>query len=156
MNRRNFISLSSLTLATPLMAEYWNIDWSVHHPNDFSIERAIHEITKGKKINHTKKIQLITPEISENAAVVPIKVKVDSPMLHNNHIKSIYIFTDNANSRAIYVDLTPKNGKAYFASRVKLTSIGWSKVIALIQDSNDNFFIQKSMVRVLAPRNCCG
>jgi sulfur-oxidizing protein SoxY len=155
MQRRNFLKLSSFTLATPLMAEYWNVDWSVHHPNDFSIELAIAEITNGQKLQHSNKIKLTVPEIAENGAVVPVKVTIDSPMNKDDYIKNIYILTDNGNSRAIYVTLTPKNGKAHFATRVKLKSSGRCKVLAIVKHSDGDFFIEEGMVKVTIGGGCC-
>ena len=155
MNRRNFLKLSSFTLATPVMAEYWNIDWTLHHPNDYSIELAIADITKGEKLQHNNKIELTVPQIAENSAVVPVKVKVDSPMNKDDHIENIYLLTENANSRAIYVTLTPKNGKAYLATRVKLKSSGRCKVIAIVKHSDGNFFIAEGMVTVTIGGGCC-
>lgn len=155
MNRRKFLKLSSITLTTPLMAEYWNIDWSIHHPNDFSVERAIAEITNGKKLKHSNKLKLTVPEIAENGAVVPVKVEVDSPMSKDDYIESIYILTDNGNSRAIYVQLTPKNGQAIFATRVKLKASGRCKVIAIAKQSNGKFLIKEKTVKVTIGGGCC-
>jgi len=152
MNRRKFLTLTSFTLITPLMAEYWNIDWTLHHPNDYSIELAIADITKGKKLEK-RKIKLLAPEIAENGAVVPLRVDVESPMTKENYIKGIYILTEHGNSRTAYVYLTPANGKAYFSTRVKLKSTG--KVIAIAEQSDGQFFVQNSIVKVTVGGGCC-
>ena len=154
MNRRTFLTFSSLTLSSPLMAKHWNIDWSVQHPNDFSIESAVAEITKGKQLNYNQKVQLITPGIAENSAVVPVKIKVDSPMLSNDYIKNIYILTNNRNARTVHVTLRANNAKAYFATRVKVQLSGTHKIIALAEQSNGDFFIQTNIVRITNRQHC--
>ena len=153
MNRRKFLTLTSFTLTTPLMAEYWNIDWTLHHPNDYSIELAIADITKGKKLQKGNKIKLFAPEIAENGAVVPVRVDVESPMTKENYIKGIYIFTEHGNSRVAYIYLTPANGKAYFSTRVKLKSTG--EVTAIAEQSDGQFFIQTTIVKVTTAGGCC-
>ena len=150
MNRRKFLTLTSFTLITPLMAEYWNIDWTLHHPNDYSIELAIADITKGEKLQKGNKIKLFAPEIAENGAVVPVRVDVKSPMTKEDYIKGIYILTEHGNSRTAYVYLTPTNGKAYFSTRVKLKSTG--EVTAIAEQSDGQFFIQTTIFAFC----CCG
>ena len=141
MRRREFIKnilgLSSISTITPLMAnDYWNVDWSIERPNDFPLEEALFEITQGKKVLSSEKISLTIPEIAENGAVVPFKVNIDSPMTKEDYVTNIYILTKHGNSRVIYVELTPANGRARFGTRIKMKETGEVFVVAKLSDGS--------------------
>ena len=115
--------------------------------NALSYNDALNAITGGKKPATSSKVKLKVPEIAENGAVVPVTVTVDSPMTDADYVKSIHIIADkNANSRCLDAHLTPANGKAMLATRVKL---GGTQVIsAVIALSNGEFLIASQSVKV--------
>jgi sulfur-oxidizing protein SoxY len=115
--------------------------------NAMTIEAAVAAITGGKSVVVSPKVHLKAPEIAENGAVVPVTVEVDSPMSDNDYIKAIHIFaTKNSNVRCADVMLTPANGAAMFASRVKL---GTSQdVMALVETSKGEFLSASQNVKV--------
>ncbi len=116
-------------------------------PNAFTIEAAIEAITGGKPVVVSPKVHLKAPEIAENGAVVPVTVEVDSPMTEDDYVKAIHIFaTKNSNVRCADVMLTPANGGAMLATRVKL---GTSQdVMALIETSKGEFLSASQNVKV--------
>ena len=158
MQRRNFLkqlgTFSALLIATPLMAEYWDIDnywqinWSEKHPNDFSIEKALSDITEGRHLFSSKKIVLSAPQLAEEGAIVPIQVRVDSPMSEDNYVKNIYILSEKSNSRVLYVELTPTNGQAYLATKIKLKSYGKNKVMAVAKLSDGRYIKASKNINV--------
>jgi len=115
--------------------------------NALSIEAAVAAITGGKSVVVSPKVHLKAPEIAENGAVVPVTVEVDSPMTDDDYVKAIYIFaTKNSNVRCADVMLTPANGAAMFASRIKL---GTSQdVMALVETSKGEFLSASQNVKV--------
>jgi sulfur-oxidizing protein SoxY len=115
--------------------------------NAMTIEAAIAAITGGKSVVVSPKVHLKAPEIAENGAVVPVTVEVDSPMTDDDYVKAIHIFaTKNSNVRCADVMLTPANGAAMFASRVKL---GTSQdVMALVETSKGEFLSASQNVKV--------
>ena len=116
-------------------------------PNDFPYKSAVDAITGGKAVETSSKVQLKVPEIAENGAVVPVTVTVDSPMTDADYVKTIHIFaTKNSNSRCISVHLTPANGKAMFATRVKLG--GTQDIATLVELSNGTFLTASQSVKV--------
>lgn len=116
-------------------------------PNKMDYKTAIHAVTGGKEPKMSKKVHLKVPEIAENGAVVPVTVTVDSPMTPDNYVKAIHIFnTKNGNARCLDVHLTPANGKAMVATRIKLG--GTQDVIAVVELSNGEFLMAKSNVKV--------
>ncbi len=116
-------------------------------PNAFSIDAAVQAITGGKPVVASPKVHLKAPEIAENGAVVPVTIEVDSPMTEDDYVKAIHVFaTKNSNVRCADVMLTPANGKAMLATRVKL---GTSQdVMALIETSKGEFLSASQNVKV--------
>ncbi|EDZ62047.1 sulfur oxidation protein SoxY [Sulfurimonas gotlandica GD1] len=111
-------------------------------PNELSFKAAVDAITGGKTPVISSKITLKVPEIAENGAVVPVTVEVDSPMTDADYVKAIHIFaTKNNNSRCIDVHLTPANGKAMFATRIKL---GGTQDVATVVELSDGTFLTAS------------
>lgn len=116
-------------------------------PNELSYKDAVNAITGGKEVVNSPLVHLKAPEIAENGAVVPVTVEVDSPMTENDYVKAIHIFaTKNNNTRCIDVHLTPANGKAMFATRIKLG--GTQEVAALVEMSNGTFLGATQSVKV--------
>jgi sulfur-oxidizing protein SoxY len=116
-------------------------------PNEFSYKEAVNAITGGKPVIVSPKVHLKVPEIAENGAVVPVTVEVDSPMSESDYVKTIHIFaTKNSNSRCIAVHLTPANGIAMFATRIKLG--GTQEVATIIEMSDGTFLSATQSVKV--------
>jgi len=116
-------------------------------PNDLSYEDAVKVIIGDKELKESDKVELSVPEIAENGAVVPVKVKVESPMTEKDYVKSIHILnTKNSNSRCADIMLTTKNAEAKFASRVKLSES--QEVVAIVGLSDGTFMKAGKSVKV--------
>jgi len=116
-------------------------------PNTLNIDAAVKAVTGGKAVVVSPKVQMKAPEIAENGAVVPITVEVDSPMTDDDYVKAIHIFaTKNSNVRCADVMLTPANGKAMFATRIKLGTS--QEVMALVETSKGEFLSASQSVKV--------
>lgn len=116
-------------------------------PNEFSYKQAVDIITGGKSAKSSSKVQLKVPEIAENGAVVPVTVTVDSPMTESDYVKAIHILAvKNGNTRCIDVFLSPDNGKAMFATRIKLGQT--QEVVALVELSDGTFLTTAQSVKV--------
>ena len=149
MQRRSFlrgiaIATAASAVVTPTMVMGADAPKSA---NKLGIDAAINAITGGKPTVASAKVHMKAPEIAENGAVVPITVEVDSPMTDADHVKAIHIFASkNGNVRCADVMLTPMNGAALFAARIKL---GTSQdVIALVETSTGEFLTAKQNVKV--------
>lgn len=115
--------------------------------NALTIDAAIKAITGGKSVVVSPKVHLKAPEIAENGAVVPVTVEVDSLMTEDDYVKAIHIFaTKNNNVRCADVMLTPANGTAMFATRVKLGTT--QEVMALVETNKDEFWSASQNVKV--------
>lgn len=150
MQRRDFFkkvgSVAAVSAALPVMSFAANAPKPVS-PNKMDYKTAVDTITGGKTPVKSNKVHLKVPEIAENGAVVPVTVEVDSPMTDSDYVKAIHILsTKNSNARCIDVNLTPANGKAYFATRVKLG--GTQEVVGLVETSKGEFLIASQSVKV--------
>ncbi len=102
--------------------------------NAITFKKALEVITNGKGAKTSDKVKLIVPEIAENGAVVPVKVNVEEPI---ENVKSIHILaTKNSNARCADVFLTPRNGRAYFATRIKLGQSQDVVAVAVLKDGS--------------------
>ena len=149
MQRRDFFkklgAVAAVAAVIPAMS--FAEDAKPVSPNKMSLKTAIDAITGGKTPKASSKVKLKVPEIAENGAVVPVTVEVDSPMTDADYVKAIHIFAGkNSNARCIDVHLTPANGKAMLATRIKLG--GTQEVTALIALSNGDFLIASQSVKV--------
>jgi len=115
--------------------------------NAMALDAAVKAITGGKAVVASPKVKLKAPEIAENGAVVPVTVEVDSPMTESDYVKAIHVFaTKNSNVRCADVMLTPANGVAMFATRIKLGSS--QEVMALVETSKGEFLSASQSVKV--------
>ena len=138
MQRRSFLKGLS---AVPALALLGGVDLLAEakkpkpkSKNAISFKKALEVVTGGKGAKESDKVHLIVPEIAENGAVVPVKVNVDVPI---EKVKSIHILTTkNSNARAADVFLTPRNGKAYFATRIKLSGTQNVVAVAVLKDGS--------------------
>jgi sulfur-oxidizing protein SoxY len=153
MKRRDFFKqlgvVAAATSVMPVMsfAEKAEKASKPKGPNDMPYKVAVEAITGGKAVETSSKVTLKVPEIAENGAVVPVTVNVDSPMSESDYVKAIHIIAaKNGNTRCIDVFLTPANGKAMLATRIKLGET--QKVVALVELSNGKFITATQSVKV--------
>jgi len=148
MQRRSFLrgigiaaAASAVVTPTMVMAE------APKGANVLGYDAAVNAITGGKKATVSSKVHMKAPEIAENGAVVPVTVTVDSPMTDADYVKAIHVLASkNGNVRCADVMLTPANGAAMFAARIKL---GTSQdVVAIVETSTGEFLSASQNVKV--------
>lgn len=149
MKRRAF--LQSLWLAAAAGAVITpSVAFGAEKPkgsNEMGLDAALKAITGGKKVTPSDKVHLKAPEIAENGAVVPITVEVDSPMTPDDYVKAIHVFaTKNSNVRTADIMLTPANGIALFATRIKLGST--QEVMVIAETSKGEFLSASQSIKV--------
>jgi len=124
--------------------------WLGPQAAEAEVGRDVREVirsTFGGRTIQSSHVVLKTPIIAENGAVVPINVDSDLPMEAGNYVKSIYIFVDeNADPFIARSDLTPANGKAAFALRIKMRKT--SLVRAIVETSNGELYSDTKTVKV--------
>ena len=148
MQRREFFkTLGTVAAVAAVVTPTMSFADAPVSANKMSYDDALNAITGGKTPKESSAIKLKAPEIAENGAVVPVTVEVDSPMTDADYVKSIHVIAGkNANARCVDVHLTPANGKAMFATRVKLG--GTQKIATIVALSNGEFLIASQSVKV--------
>jgi sulfur-oxidizing protein SoxY len=131
MKRRSFV----VALATfPFLTG----KTSLARATSAEMQDAIRKVTGSAKINQGK-VTLELPPLVENGHVVPLAVKVDSPMTEASHVKAIHVFTEkNPLPEVASFRLGPRAGRAHIATRVRLADS--QTVIAIAQMSDGTFW----------------
>lgn len=85
------------------------------------------------------RVTLDLPPLIENGSTVPITVSVDSPMSEADYIKAIHVFNEkNPQPHVFDARLSPRNGKALIATRIKLGDS--QKIVAIAETSTGEFW----------------
>jgi sulfur-oxidizing protein SoxY len=93
------------------------------------------------------KVKLGVPPLVENGHLVPLTVRVDSPMTEADHVKAIHVFTDkNPLPEIISFYLGPRAGRASIGTRVRLADT--ESVVAIAQMSDGSFWSDRAHVVV--------
>src|SRR2546427_165233 len=87
-----------------------------------SVDVAMKRVFAGRPIRDGESlIKLDIPLIAENGAVVPVSVRVDSPMTPTSYVKHIYIVADKNRIPVVTrVTLTPAAGQAFVGANIRL------------------------------------
>jgi sulfur-oxidizing protein SoxY len=99
---------------------------------------AIREVTGGAELREGR-VKLEVPPLVENGNAVPITVSVESPMSEADHVRAIHVFNEkNPQPHVFNAWLSPANGKAVVATRIKLADS--QKILAIAETSKGEFF----------------
>ena len=127
MQRRAFLASAAVVAIVPFAA----------HATPEMLAAAIQEVTGGKPLREGK-VTLDVPPLVENGNAVPLSVKVDSPMTADDHVKAIHVFNEkNPQPHVFNAWLSPANGRAFVATRIKLADA--QKVVAIAETSKGEF-----------------
>lgn len=92
-------------------------------------------------------VTLSLPVLADNGHLVPLHLKVDSPMTEASHVTHIYLVSQrNPVPLMCLFVLGPWNGKAEISTRVRLS--GTQMVVALARLSDGSFIYQTQEVEV--------
>ncbi len=81
------------------------------------------------------KVTLEIPRVAENGGVVPVTVRVDSPMSAQDYVRSIHLFAEkNHLPRILEVRLGPHNGRAVMTSRIRMATSQQVMAVAEMSD----------------------
>jgi sulfur-oxidizing protein SoxY len=99
---------------------------------------AIKEVIGGAPLREGK-VTIEIPPLVENGNAVPLTVSVDSPMTADDHVKAIHVFNEkNPQPHVFNAWLSPANGRAFIATRIKLADA--QKVVAVAETSAGEFW----------------
>lgn len=87
----------------------------------------------------TGKVKLEVPPLVENGNTVPMTVSVASPMVPEDHVKSIHVFNEkNPQPNIGNFHLSPQAGRAQISTRIRLADS--QKVVAIARLSDGTFW----------------
>ncbi|WP_421994724.1 SoxY-related AACIE arm protein [Reyranella sp.] len=102
-----------------------------------AMEAAIREVVGDAEVREGR-VTLDLPPLVENGNAVPLTVTVDSPMSDADHVRAIHVFNEkNPQPHVFDARLSPRNGKALIATRIKL---GDSQRIVAVAELSDGTF----------------
>jgi sulfur-oxidizing protein SoxY len=111
-----------------------------------AMRQAMHD-TLGDRVPRQGRITLDIPPLVENGNTVPLTIAIDSPMSESDYVKTIYVFNEkNPQPYVVTAHLTPRNGKAQIATRIKLADS--QKVIAIAEMSDGSLWSESADVIV--------
>lgn len=129
INRRALmfsVSSAIAITATPLMACAALED----------LEQARRELFGDRAIREGR-VTVKLPPIAENGYSVPLSVSVDSPMSDDDYVKQIAIFSPrNPLPNIAQFHLTPRSGKAFIATRIRMSGTQSIQAIAEMSDGS--------------------
>lgn len=106
--------------------------------NADELAAAVASYAGGQKITPGK-IKIEIAELVDNGNVVPITVKVDSPMTSANHVKAIAVFNEKNPQREVAkFTFGPRYGKSEVSTRIRLATT--QKLVAVAQMSDGTFW----------------
>ncbi len=113
-------------------------------------EESINEVLRrqfgGRQVSPSH-VNIKAPIIAENGAVVPITIVSDLPMRSDDYVKKINVYAEgNAEPYVAGIDLTPANGKAEFALRIKMRKT--SNVRVVLETSRGKLYGAARSVKV--------
>ncbi len=113
-------------------------------------EKNINDVLKkqfGNKNVSMSHVDIKAPIIAENGAVVPITITSDLPMRSDDYVKKINVYAEgNLEPYVAGIDLTPANGKAEFAMRIKMRKT--SNVRVVLETSKGQLYGAAKAVKV--------
>jgi len=154
-NRRDFLNncaqaslaASGLLLGTQALAQVDKLTLSGLAESRL---RTFEEMVKPFVVNQPlvkEGVSLTLPELADNGHLVPLHLKVDSPMTEASHVTHIYLVSQrNPVPLMCLFVLGPWNGRAEINTRVRLS--GTQMVVALARFSDGTFRYQTQEVAV--------
>ena len=155
LNRRDFLNhcaqtslaTSGLLLGTPALAQVDKLTLSGLAESRL---RTCEEMVKPFVVNQPLEkggVSLTLPALADNGHLVPLHLKVDSPMTEASHVTHIYLVSQrNPVPLMCLFVLGPWNGRAEINTRVRLS--GTQLVVALARLSDGTFRYQTQEVAV--------
>ncbi len=121
------------------------------HATPEEMQAAIAKVIGDAKLNHGK-VALDIPPLVENGNSLPCSVTVESPMTPTDYCKAIHIFNEkNPQPNVISAHLTPRSGRASFATRIRLSDS--QNVVAIAEMSDGSFWLEQ--VNVIVTIGAC-
>lgn len=105
-----------------------------------ALQAALAAFTGGRPVNDGRVTLEIAPLV-ENGNAVPVTLRVASPMMADDHVKRLALFTERNPSPEVAVfHLSPRNPRAVVSTRIRLATS--QQVVALAEMSDGSLWRQ--------------
>jgi sulfur-oxidizing protein SoxY len=113
-----------------------SIAWRSAAASPEELAAAVRAFAGGEPLR-TGRVLLDIAPLVENGNVVPISVKVDSPMTEADHVTAIAVFNERNPQRDVAVfHLGPRAGRAAVATRIRLATSQQLVAVARMNDGS--------------------
>jgi len=83
------------------------------------------------------RVKVVLPELAENGNSVPLRISVESPMTTSDHVKTIYVFSEqNPIANVVRFHVGPRSGVARVQTSIRLAATQRITVIAQMSDGS--------------------
>lgn len=83
------------------------------------------------------RVKITVPELAENGNAVPLRVSVESPMTAQDHVKTIFVFSEkNPNSNVVRFHLGPRSGQARVHTNIRMAATQHITVVARMSNGD--------------------
>ena len=125
------------TLLGAALGGVGSIAWRSAAASPEELAAAVRTFAGGAPVR-TGRVLLDIAPLVENGNVVPISVKVDSPMTQADHVTAIAVFNErNPQPNVLTVTLGPRSGRATLSTRIRLAN---SQRITAVAEMSDGSF----------------
>lgn len=135
-SRRQFLAAAGGLAVAAALPSTATAQLNRMQPNNMPevIRRLVGDATVNKG-----RVELTLPPLVENGHLVPLSVKVESPMTEADYVKAIHVFTDkNPLPEVISFYLGPRAGRATVSTRARLADS--ENIVAIAQMSDGSFW----------------
>lgn len=116
-----------------------------------SLQEMVAPLTGGAPVS-TEGIRLELPSLADNGHLVPLRVRVDSPMTERDHVRQIVLLSSrNPVTRMAVFTLGPWSGRAEIGTRVRLAGTQVVAALALLSDGS----FRLASVEVVVTESAC-
>jgi sulfur-oxidizing protein SoxY len=135
-SRRRFLSAAGGLAVAAALPTAATAQMNRMPPNN--MPAVIARLVGNAKVNQGR-VKVGLPPLVENGHLVPLTVRVESPMTEADHVKAIHVFTDkNPLPEVVSFYLGPRAGRATLSTRVRLADT--EDVVAIAQMSDGSFW----------------
>ncbi len=124
MKRRQVLTLAGAVMLRPAMATTEELNAAI-------------QLYTGGVTPAPGLVQIDIAPLVENGNVVPVTIRVDSPMLADDHVQGIALFNQlNPQRDVVRFNLTPANGRAQVGTRIRLATSQQLVAVARLSDGS--------------------
>jgi sulfur-oxidizing protein SoxY len=115
-------------------------------PPDHTLDERLNPILKGRKPRH-ERVELEVPDIAEDGSVVPVHVRVDSPMTPQDYVRRLFLLVDNNPDPLIFAGtLSPQLGQVEWWTKIRMAKS--SNVRAIAETSKGELLSDEREIKI--------